>query len=116
MKYKGIEMMKTIESRKMERFDLRLDALLILDSLPQKQFEKRFLCDDISSGGAFFKTSEPLRVGTPLKMELELPVCQLKNQRKNGALIKVSGAVVRVTEQGMAVIFDEEYQIIDAGP
>lgn len=105
-------MINTIESRKMERFDLKLDTRLFLDSLPKKQLVRNLQSNDVSSGGAFFETDEPLGVGTPLKMEMVLPVTELKKHQSKGAIIKVSGAVVRVTSQGMAVIFDEEYQIL----
>jgi c-di-GMP-binding flagellar brake protein YcgR len=71
---------------------------------------------NISSGGAYFKTTDPLAVGTEVavKMILEVP------SGKNGLIpkfstIDISGKVVRSEKDGMAIQFKNDYKIQSVG-
>ena len=66
---------------------------------------------DISSGGAFIKTTQPLTMDTEVEMELILPLDKLKKMKGNKVRIKVSGLVVRSGENGMSICFDEDYEM-----
>jgi c-di-GMP-binding flagellar brake protein YcgR len=68
---------------------------------------------DISAGGAYFRTDKPLSVGvgTQMDVDLVLPLDELKKLEGKRARIKVKGAVVRITENGIAICFNKEYQI-----
>ena len=103
--------MKYTEKRKMERFDLELPALLSMmdESGNTRAFE--FMIRDICAGGAFFKTDNPLSVGTEVKMDLILPLDKFKTGKNNRSRIDVSGYVIRTQSQGMAVRFDKKYSI-----
>jgi len=66
---------------------------------------------DVSAGGAFFQTGEPVPIGTELKIDLILPLDELKKIEGKNAHITLSGKVVRVSRKGMAVCFDKKYAI-----
>ena len=103
--------MNVIEKRNMERFDLKLPALLSIkaESGYTRAFE--FMIRDICAGGAFFKTESPLSVGTDVKMDLIIPLDKFKSGENNRSRIDVSGSVIRKESQGMAVCFDKKYSI-----
>ena len=101
------------EKRKVERFDLHIEAILnvqdgaIMDKAPI------LLTRDISSTGVFLTTSNPLPIDTMVDLDLllnqnELDSGSSKDKRIN---ISTSGKVVRTNEQGMAVEFDKLYKV-----
>jgi len=95
----------------MERFVLRFPALLTMmdESGNPRAFE--VMIRDICAGGAFFKTSTPLSIGTQVKMDLILPENKFKIRKRVKTHIDVSGSVVRKEKQGIAVYFDKKYSI-----
>jgi len=103
--------MNYIEKREMERFSLKLPALLYVTDENEKQQTFEFMISNICAGGAFFKTDQPLSVGTDVKMNLILPFDKLKKFGKKGSRIEVSGSVIRRDDQGMAVCFDKNFRI-----
>jgi len=100
-----------IEKRKMERFSLKLPALLSLTDENEKQRAFKFMISNICAGGAFFKTDHPLSVGTDVKMDLILPLVKFKKFGRKRSRVDVSGSVIRTNHQGMAVCFDNNFKI-----
>jgi hypothetical protein len=102
------------EKRKLERFDLNLLARIRMAPLEKKEINALLIdlpCWNISSGGAFFHTGEPLPEGAKVHMDILLEVEQLKKITGKRALIMVDGTVLRANQNGMAVRFDNEYEI-----
>ena len=104
------------EKRKLERYDLKIPAKIRMGDFSQEDQEKEIsdlTTSDISSGGAFFHTTEPLPKGTDVKIDLILPLDKLKKMSEDSlhALIKVTGTVIRTESGGMAICFDRNYQI-----
>ena len=101
------------EKRKLERFDLSIPARIEPMTPCQEQETLDLLTSDICSGGAFFHTSQPLSEGTQVKIDLVLPLDKLKKLKDDcsHAYIKVTGTVLRSESTGMAICFDEDYQI-----
>lgn len=98
------------ERRRRERFTFELPAqILVGKNGHSESFESR--TRDVSSGGAFFETDQPLAIGTELKIELVLSLEKLRKIQGKHALIKLSGKVVRTEEGGVGVCFDESYRI-----
>lgn len=105
------------EHRKSERFTLKLPARIEMDSGQGRRiFDLQ--TSNICVGGAFFPTTQPIAEGTRGKIDLLL---SLDNKLKTildklklygQAHIMVKGTVVRSESIGMAVRFDEDYQII----
>lgn len=99
--------------RSLERFDLELPATIELLTPDQEHRLLNLLTTNICSGGAYFHTTQPLPEGTQVKIDLVLPLDKLrklKDEHKQ-AYIKVTGTVLRSESEGMAICFDEDYQI-----
>lgn len=99
------------EERRAERYDLKLSANLSIATDSSKE-TIALKTTDISSNGAFFNTDRPLPLGTEVRLDMILPLDRLKKFKGKRAKIVVSGAVMRIDENGMAICFDENYQII----
>ena len=101
------------DKRTLERFDLELPATIELLTSDQEKSLVNLLTTNISSGGAYFHTPQPLPEGTQVKIDLVLPIDKLrklKDEHKQ-AYIKVTGTVLRSESEGMAICFEEDYQI-----
>ena len=100
------------ERRKYERFDLRLPGRIeVLTSGKQQVLD--LLTSDVSAGGAFFCTTKSISQGTQVTLNLTLTSQRLKELTAAQALIKVEGTVVRCNAKGMAVSFNEDYDIVN---
>ena len=66
------------------------------------------------SGGAYFHTTKPLPESTQVKMDLILPLDKLKKPEDDckQAYIEVAGTVPRSESEGMAILFDADYQLV----
>jgi len=109
-------MTSSVEQRRMERFSLELPARL---QRIEEATTSPGRCDsysiDISACGGFFVTDSHLPVGTEVAIDLFIPLDTLK---KTGGKTKihVSGFVVRAAANGVAISFDEQYQIFPSPP
>ncbi len=103
--------MSGIDERKLERFTLELAATISITGEEGTEKNLEFNTSDISAGGAFFNTEKPLPVGTEMKLDMILPLDKLKKLKGRQAKIEVTGAVVRIDQEGMAVSFKKGYQI-----
>ncbi|MFA4915940.1 MAG: PilZ domain-containing protein [Syntrophales bacterium] len=105
--------MKENEKRTLERFDLEISAKIEVGNSEQDRKRLDFMTKDVCSGGAFFHTSQTLPEGTNVKIDLILPLDSLKklNDDCKQAFIKVTGTVLRSASGGMAIRFNEDYQI-----
>ena len=104
---------KMHEKRKLNRFDLKVPAKVEVMTSDQEKEIFNLLTSDICSGGAFFHTPQPLPEGTPVRIDLILSLDKLKDLKDNfkHAYIKVAGTVLRSESAGMAICFNEDYQI-----
>ena len=107
------------ERRKLERFEFNIPAKIErmpLDHRETKEKQLDLLTSDISSGGAYFHTVQPLPEGTDVKIDLILPLDKLKLLKTDSdvqkILIKVKGTIVRSESRGMAIRFDRNYRIM----
>jgi hypothetical protein len=105
------------EKRGLKRFDLEIPARIRVTSSERKERALDLLTTDISSGGAYFHTSQPLSEGTDVKIDLILPLDKLIKRLEKGekdykhAYIRISGKVLRTESRGMAIIFGQDYEI-----
>ena len=102
------------EKRRLERFDLEIPATIELLALDKEEKILNLLTSNMCSGGAYFHTTQPLPEGTQIKIDLVLPLDKLKGLREDckEAYIKVTGRVLRSESKGMAICFDEDYQLV----
>ena len=105
-----------LEQRRLDRFDVALSAT-IRSGAPHGEGGEtisRLLTKDICEMGAYFSTSQPLSEGTEVRVELILPLSELKLKRvkEDKSLISVDGTVLRTEAKGMAIGFSKSYAII----
>ena len=105
--------MENSERRFLERFDLKIPAKLRTLAKNDKTGEIELRTENISSGGAFFKTPTPLPEGTDVQIDLILDLDKLKTlkSRVGHVHIELTGTVNRSETSGMSVCFRPEYKI-----
>ncbi len=96
------------EHRRAERFSLELPSRIRPVGEEEAEKALELVTSDVCSGGAYFQTDSPLPVGTQVKIEMLLPLEKLKQIEGKQTYIKVSGAVIRTTEKGMAICFEND--------
>ena len=103
------------DKRGLQRFDLELPARIRVSGYEKRDLDLK--TSDISSGGAFFHTPQPLEKGTNVRIDLVLPIDGLlkhleKAHVESGkTIIKISGTVLRTQPEGMAILFDKGFKI-----
>ena len=110
-RYQLMEPMR--EKRRLERFTLEVPAKIEVMDPAKNPGMLDLLTSNICAGGAYFQTTKSLPEGTEVKVDLILPLDKLeklKDSQKH-AYIKVAGRVLRTESTGMAVCFDQNYQI-----
>ena len=105
--------MQLMEKRKLQRFDLKIPSKIESLSQSPKTDIVELLTSNVSSGGAYFKTNQPLAVGTEIKVDLFLPLNKFKQIKSicEKVQINLSGIVLYSDPHGMGVCFDEKYKI-----
>ena len=101
------------ERRKFERFSLRLPTKIEVVSPEQKRDTFELLTSDVSAGGAFFPTNEPLPTNTQVQLRLILLNEMIRELTGAQGCMMLEGVVVRSGPTGMAIYFDENYDAVD---
>lgn len=98
----------------MERFELQLPAnVSSADSEAVEALE--LITSDVCAGGAFIETDRPLPLEAEVKVNLVFPLDRLRKIKANKVEIDLKGAVIRATDQGMAVCFGPGYTMSQLG-
>jgi Tfp pilus assembly protein PilZ len=102
-----------VERRRYERFSLMLAAKTSLMADKKKDHTEIFdlYTKDISAGGAFLPTLQPVPQGRQVLIDLVLNSNTRQNLTKKRVNITVKGKVIRTESTGMAVCFDKRYKI-----
>ena len=103
-------------TRRYMRFDIVTPATVqVLPDNGDRATVLNLETKNISAGGAFFRTTSPLSGGTKVSTELSLSVENLNRILGNGQErcfhVNVYGIVMRSIPDGMAICFDEDYEI-----
>ncbi len=101
-----------IEKRKVERFNLQLEAFISLPGEAGQADAGNLMTRDVSMNGAFLVTDAPLPVGSKVNVDMVLTLAGKEKQNTQQAWIKASGKVLRADNQGMAVAFDDRSRIL----
>ena len=99
------------DRRKLERFDLKLPAEIVVIGTHQEKEIFNLITKNICAGGAFF-TTNPLPKGTQVQINLTLLIERLKKLTGAQGYIKIRGTVKRSESLGMAICFHEDYQMM----
>ena len=101
-----------IEKRKVERFDLELEAFVSIPGDTDPAEKGRLVTRDVSMSGVYLVTDKPLPIGSKVNVDMVLTLGGRKKQNSQQAWIKASGKVLRTDNQGMAVSFDDQSRIL----
>ena len=101
-----------IEKRKVERFDLELEAFVSLPGETDPSDMGKLVTRDVSMNGVYLVTDAPLPVGSKVNVDMVLTLGGRKKQKTQQAWIKASGKVLRTDNQGMAVSFNDQSRIL----
>jgi hypothetical protein len=111
------------ERRGQERFSFRLQTKIMAESGTGITPLLEFVTADVSASGAFIETSRPLPIASKVRMEFFLSLEELARLRfllakeslkvwqSERAWVIATGVVIRAEQSGVAVIFDQNYQI-----
>ena len=100
------------ERRKFERFQLRLPGKIETVAIRRRKETSELFTDDVSAGGAFFPTDHPLPLGTQVQLQLILANERIRQLTGEEGCMRLEGTVVRSEPTGMAISFDENYDIV----
>ena len=101
-----------IEKRKVERFDLELEAFVSIPGETERTDMGNLVTRDVSMSGVYLLTKAPLPVGSKVNVDMILTLGGRNNQNAQQAWIKASGIVLRTDKQGMAVSFNDQSRIL----
>ncbi len=102
------------DKRKFERFNIEAPIRIKILSPGDKNDKLVFQTKNVSAGGVFIGTKQPLHEGTEIKIEIFLlnKEAQDLGDADKGDVIIVTGQVLRSGADGMAVCFNEDYDIL----
>ncbi len=108
-------MTKKNNNRLYVRFELDIPADLTVMNGDRESVIRSLITDDLSAAGSFFKTDDPLPLGTQVQMDIILPLKDIEDLqvKRSHARLKVVGLVVRTSESGMALKFEINKIVID---
>lgn len=114
---------KLSDQRLQERFSLELPVKVSVSAETDRELQYQTVTANISAGGAFIATNQPLPIASKVYLEFLLSFNDLKKLRFILSLemlktfagkpvwVLASGVVIRHQANGMAVIFDQDYQL-----
>lgn len=114
---------KQVEKRLQERFSMQLPVKVSTNSGSGPELQYETTTANISSGGAFIRTAEPLPIACKVHLEFLVSFIDLKKLRFVLSLdllrqfegkpvwVHATGVVIRHEDDGMAIIFDDDYQL-----
>ena len=91
------------DRRKFERLEISTQALMEVEG---QSDSLQLHTKDISAGGAFFVTPQPLEAGKDVKVEMVIRNDTISKLTGTHFQLRVSGTVVRCETEGMAVCFN----------
>lgn len=105
------------DRRKLERFELRVPALVVVECQSGREEVLDMTTRDVSSDGAYLLSSNLLPEGAMVKMEFVLALDSMgMSARRNGrARVMVTGKVIRADGNGAAIRFGNRYKITSSG-
>lgn len=105
--------MSDLGKRQLERFNLSVPAFVTLKGPQSSELKTptELRTRNVSAGGAFMITHEPFDIGSEMEIDLHLAFFTGNAEHERQSNIHVSGSVIRIEQDGMAIQFDDKYQI-----
>ena len=104
------------EKRKFERFDINVPVRIQISGQEGQGETMDLVSDSVSAGGIFLKLQNQPPEGSPVRIEILLNFEELRTpEDPEGALvIAATGQVLRSEPEGIAIRFNEDYDIVRA--
>ncbi|RPH53020.1 MAG: PilZ domain-containing protein [Desulfobacteraceae bacterium] len=101
------------DKRKYERFELKIPSRIEISTQKGEVEILDIETNSLSAGGIFFKCGKTLPEGSQIKMEIALHFEELKTPADpDGTMvITASGHVLRSGHEGVAICFNEDFDI-----
>ena len=111
------------ERRQFERFSLCINTQMTAETLSGKTPVLEYVTANISAGGAFIETDQPLPLASKVRLEFLVALKDLQTLKFIVSLdtlkawkgkrvwISATGIVARHESTGMGIMFDDNYQI-----
>ena len=99
--------------RKFSRFDINVPAVIEFMHPGDEKMKEDCMTVNLSAGGAFISTSQPLKKGTTVRIDFTLQFPELETPVNPSGDLKVTatGCVLRTGPVGTAIRFNENYEI-----
>ena len=97
--------------RNEQRHDLEVASSVYLDHEHEDNKIADLTSINISRNGAFFESDLNLKIGTDICINMVFPLNELKKIEGETVLVKAAGKIIRVEGKGMAVRFNDRYNI-----
>ena len=111
------------DQRLQKRFSMDLPVRVSIENGKELTVAFEGVIANISSGGAFISTPKPLPVSSRVHLEFLVSLDELKQLKfilsletlrhfiGRAAWVKATGVIIRHEDNGMAIIFDDDYQL-----
>ena len=111
------------DQRLQKRFSMDLPVRVSVENGEELTVAFEGVIANISSGGAFISTPKPLPVSSRVHLEFLVSLDELKQLKfilsletlrhfiGRAAWVKATGVIIRHEDNGMAIIFDDDYQL-----
>lgn len=115
--------MESKDRRLQERFSLKIQVKLNAVDASGNEVAEKVIASNISAGGAFLQTDIKISLASKVYLEFLVDYDQLKKLRFILSLdslkkftgrkiwVRATGVVIRVEENGLGIIFDQDYQL-----
>ncbi len=100
------------ERRQLERFELKIPARIMASYSGRKKEMVEVCTNNISAGGAYCRTDHAIPEGTRVHLDFILPAKELVKLIGVSSFIKIAGTVVRSEDFGVAICFDNHYEMM----
>jgi hypothetical protein len=101
-----------VERRKLQRFSLCIPTRIVTNSGSNKREVLELITVNICAGGAYFKTKYEFSFGSKVHMDLVLPINKSSKILGMDGFVEINGKVIRADSEGIAVLFDPDYEIL----
>ncbi|MCF8069457.1 MAG: PilZ domain-containing protein [Desulfobacterales bacterium] len=99
------------DQRQMERFNIKIPTMLKVEHKNPSDESIQLVTVNACAGGAYFKTSYPIAVGTPVSLTMLIPLDKLNMPKNNKTQVDITGDVIRCDKNGIAISFHKNFKI-----
>ena len=100
------------ERRGLERFKLNIPVRVTVSLSEKKKEMLEAHTKNICAGGAYCRTDHSIHKGAKVQLDFVLPAKKFIDMMGVTGFIKIAGTVVRSEDIGVAICFDNRYELM----